>query len=79
MDSKLESEKHRNQIEELKAEVAYYQDEHKRLNLMFEKCKRQIEENDYMKQSENMKLLFDSQIYKERVEKLKFEIHELKK
>lgn len=32
-----------------------------------------------MKRSENMKLLFDSQNYKEKVEKLKLEVYELKK
>ena len=32
-----------------------------------------------MKKSENMKLLFDSQNYKEKVEKLKLEVYELKK
>ena len=32
-----------------------------------------------MKKSENMKLLFDSQNYKEKVEKLKLEVYKLKK
>lgn len=75
----IEYEESQVKLTDVTAELYYYIQENKRIQGVVDRMRKQKEENITMHDAERTKIHFDNQRHKDKLEKVKVELHEAKK